>query len=673
MDAAILRKPNCLWKPDRTKKTNLDTFRDLINKKYGQNLQTYKELHRWSVDHYPEFWGEVWDFTNIKYSRSYNQVYDATVRMDEFPPKWFSGALFNFAENLLKHEDEDKVAIYAAVEGHDEIKRRTFRELKDDVALYASAMRKMGIGKNDRVVGYIPNCIEAIVAMLAAVSLGAIWSSASPDFGVTGVLERFCQISPKFIISVNGVIYNGKTYEHLTKLSKVANVLPEVEKVVVIPYLKFENGSSKSDLSFIRNACSLEEFLESGRNSDGTVDNLIFEQLPFDHPVFIMYSSGTTGVPKCIVHSAGGTLIKHLEEHALQGDMRSEDRMLYYTTTGWMMWNWFVSPLAIGASLVCYDGSPLVPNQNILWDLIDKLGITILGTGAKWLAVLEERDIKPMNTHKLTTLRSILSTGSPLSPKSFRYVYEHVKKDILLGSITGGTDIIACFAGQNCTLPVYEGEIQSVHLGVDMVSLDEDGKEVYGESGDLVCRKPFPSMPIYFWNDPKNEKYRKAYYDKYDGMWAHGDFCLINPKTDGIWMLGRSDGTLNPNGVRFGSSEIYQIVEEFKEIADSLCIGQKSADGNEERVVLFLKMAQGSDFNEDLKKRLQVEIRMQLSARHVPSIILSISDIPYTNSGKKVEVAVKKILAGEDVKSRGAYINPNSLDLYYNIKELQNY
>nr|XP_014339562.1 PREDICTED: acetoacetyl-CoA synthetase [Latimeria chalumnae] len=516
----------------------------------------------------------------------------------------------------------------------EEITKVTFGELRKDVALYAAAMRKMGVRAGDRVVGYLPNSIHAVEAMLAAASIGAIWSSTSPDFGVNGVLDRFSQIQPKIIFSVDAVIYNGKEHNHMEKLQNVVKGLPDLKKVIVIPYVQ---SKKTIDVSKIPNSVFLEDFLATGKEGD-QAPQLEFEQLPFSHPLFIMYSSGTTGAPKCMVHSAGGTLIQHIKEHILHGNMTSSDVIIYYTTTGWMMWNWLVSALFTGASVVLYDGSPLVPSPCVLWNLVDQLGITIFGTGAKWLSVLEEKKLKPC--------------------KCF--------------TCFSGTDIISCFMGQNFTIPVYKGEIQARNLGMPVEAWNDEGKPVWGESGELVCTKPIPCQPTQFWNDENGSKYRKAYFSRFPGTWSHGDYCKINPKTGGIIMLGRSDGTLNPNGVRFGSSEIYNIVEAFEEVSDSLCVPQYNKDG-EERVILFLKMATNHTFSQDLVKSMKQAIRVALSARHVPAFILETKDIPYTISGKKVEVAVKHILAGKEVTQRGTFSNPGSLDLFRNIPELQDF
>ncbi|XP_060763557.1 acetoacetyl-CoA synthetase isoform X2 [Neoarius graeffei] len=656
-----------LWNPDSKNNTHMDRFRAQVTRDYGLNLVNYNELYQWSVENYADFWAEVWKFCGISCSQMYEEVVDVSKRISDVP-EWFRGSRLNYTENLLKHTDQEKVALYAAAEGREEIMKVTFGELRREVARFAASMRKMGIKAGDRVVGYLPNCVHAVEVMLAAASIGAIWSSTSPDFGVNGVLDRFSQIQPKLIFSVAAVVYNGKQHDHMDKLQRVVKGLPDLKKVVVIPYVR---SKGEIDLSKIPNSVFLEEFLAMGMEGDQD-PQLEFEQLPFSHPLFIMYSSGTTGAPKCMVHSAGGTLIQHLKEHILHGNMTSNDVIIYYTTTGWMMWNWLVSSLAVGASVVLYDGSPLVPTPDVLWNLVDQLGITIFGTGAKWLSVLEERNLKPADTHSLQSLHTILSTGSPLKPQSYEYVYNCIKHNVLLGSISGGTDIISCFMGQNLTVPVYKGEIQARNLGMAVEAWSPEGKAVWGESGELVCLKPIPCQPTHFWNDDNGNKYRKAYFSTFQGVWAHGDYCKINPKTGGIVMLGRSDGTLNPNGVRFGSSEIYNIVEAFEEVCDSVCVPQYNSDG-EERVILFLKLVQNETFSAELVAKIRSAIRASLSARHVPTIILQTKDIPYTISGKKVEVAVKQVIAGKEVSQRGAFSNPESLDLYKNIPELQNF
>lgn len=668
MDAKGDVNPNyLLWSPSDVHSTQMDRFRRLMNEKKSLKLNNYHDLYQWSLDRHAEFWEEFWQYSHIIYSTKYDQVLDTSIPMDDIP-EWFKGSRLNYAQNLLDKGRANDVAIYFTSEGRDQITEITFAELREHVRTYAAALRHLGVVTGNRVVGYIPNCPEAVYAMLATASIGAIWSSASPDFGVSGVLDRFRQIHPKVIFSVNAVIYNAKQHYHLDKLDQVVKGLPDLEKVVVIPFVE-----GNIDLSSISNSCTLDEFIRLSRDANARIPELKYEQLPFNHPLFIMYSSGTTGPPKCMVHSAGGTLIQHLKEHMLHGDMSASDRLLYYTTTGWMMWNWMVSGLGTGAALVLYDGSPFIPNTNLLWRLIDQTSTTIFGTSAKWLAVCEEKDIKPGELNSLKTLRAILSTGSPLKPESFDYIYRDVKQDILVGSITGGTDLISCFAGSNPVLPVYRGEIQSPNLGMAIQCWDKSGCSVTDTSGELVCVKPFPSMPTSFWNDPERLLYKKAYFSCYKGIWAHGDYCSISSRTGGVTMLGRSDGTLNPCGVRFGSAEIYSVVESFKEIEDSLCVGQRSVEGNEERVILFVKMTHSDLFSHDLVKRIKVCIRSQLSARHVPAMIVQVADIPYTHNGKKVEVCVKKVLRGEKVLNRGAYANPDSLDLYSDIPELRHW
>lgn len=643
-----------MWSPTDVNQTNMHLFMSYINQKYSLNLVTYEELRQWSINNISKFWGDVWDYTEIHYSVNYEQVVDETIPLNELP-EWFKGARLNYAENLLWCND-DSVAIYSLGEGHD-VTCMTHRQLREEVRKCSLALKSLGVQKGDRVVGYISNCAEAVVAYLATSAIGAIWSSTSPDFGATGVLERFAQIQPKVLFSVNAVHYNGKVHDHMEKMKHVADGLDGLVKVVILNFVP----EHKVDISKISNSVDYHEFLSKTSKSEP----LVFEQLPFNHPLVILFSSGTTGKPKCIVHSAGGPLIQHKKEHIIHGDVSKQDIVFQYTTAGWMMWNWLISVLSTGAAIVLYDGSPFKPDPIRIWKLIDEIGITIYGTSAKYIAALEEGGIKPKDHAKLTTLRCILSTGSPLKPESFDYVYRDISSTCLLGSITGGTDIVSLFAGHNTALPVYRGEIQCRGLGMAVECWSDDGKSLMGEKGDLVCTKAFPCMPVFFWNDKDHTLYQKSYFSQFKGVWYHGDFLAINPQTQGIIMLGRSDGTLNPNGVRIGTAEIYNLIEKLEPISDSLVVGQKYKD--DERVVLFLKMAQGHEFSTALCDDIKKLIRSELSPRHVPSVILPIKDIPHTINGKKVEIAVKKIISGEDVVPNGAIANPECLSYYKNI------
>ncbi|XP_026545846.1 acetoacetyl-CoA synthetase [Notechis scutatus] len=652
-----------MWEPDSKRNTSMDRFRAAVTAAYGIRLANYSEFYHWSVQHYSDFWAEFWKFSGIVFSRLYDEVIDPSKSIADVP-EWFKGSRLNYAENLLKHEENDKIALYAAREGKEEIEKVTFEDLRHQVAFYAAAMRKLGVHPGDRVVGYLPNGIHAVEAMLAAASIGAIWSATSPDFGINGVLDRFSQIQPKLIFSVEAVIYNGKRHNHLEKLQSVVKGLPDLRKVVVIPYV---SSRESIDISRIPNSVFLEDFLGTGKGDH--VPQLEFEQLPFSHPLFIMYSSGTTGAPKCMVHSAGGTLIQHLKEHILHGNMSSNDVIIYYTTTGWMMWNWLVSALAVGASVVLYDGSPLVPSPNVLWDLVDRLGITILGTGAKWLAVLEEKNLKPCETHNLQTLHTILSTGSPLKPQSYEYVYKHIKSSVLLGSISGGTDIVSCFMGHNVTIPVYKGEIQARNLAMAVEAWNEQGRSVRSNS---------PSWTSLGWFLPNQsrEKWNKLFGTS-EGHFSNWEFspgllCLGSwVRTSGL----KSFQNYLPGFLSFRCFTHHLVspsVEAFEEVSDSLCVPQYNKHG-EERVVLFLKMSTNHEFTPDLVKRIREAIRAALSARHVPSLILETGGIPYTINGKKVEVAVKQVIAGKEVAKRDIFSNPEALDLYRNIPELQDF
>lgn len=657
----------------------MDDFREHISSRYNISLKSYTDLYKWSVDNYQTFWKEFWAFSGLIHSKSFEEVVEEGKKMNEIPI-WFRGSRLNYAENILDHgEESDEAVIFGDETGVK--KKLTFGQLKSLVATYAEAIKKIGVKPGDRVGGLLPNGEYALAAHLACASLGVVWTCTSPDFGTTGVLERFQQIRPTLLFAVDFVQFNGKIHSQLQKIEEIVSGLSgSLKKVVLCPTaMDRERGDERIDkrncfLQSNKNiAVDLESFLHEGDNNHPNKSStLTYTQVSFNHPLTILYSSGTTGAPKCMVHSHGGTLIEHLKEHQLHGNLSRRDRLMYYTTTGWMMFNWMISALSTGASIVCYDGCADIRK---LWSLVDDLDVTVFGTSAKWISTNESMGIVPRKEFKLSSLHTILSTGSPLSPQSFRWVYSSIKKDVLLGSITGGSDIISCFAGQNPTIPVYEGQIQCRLLGMAVESWDENGQSVMDKEGELVVTKPFPCMPIYFWDDEGMAKYRKAYFDKYPGVWAHGDYCIIDNKTGGVVMLGRSDGTLNPSGVRFGSAEIYNIVQNFRdEIADSVCVGQRSTKNiGEERVVLFLKMKEGREFTDQLKARLHTAIREQLSPRHVPAVTLPIGDIPYTLNGKKIEVAVKTILSGKEVTNKAAIANPESLELFKNIPQLQGY
>jgi len=561
-------------------------------------------------------------------------------------------ASLNYAENLLKYRDDRLAIIFRGEKGKE--RRITFKDLYNESHKIAEGLRRLGVKKGDRVAGFLPNIPETIIAMLAVSSIGAIWSSSSPDFGIKGVLDRFSQIEPKVIFSADGYFYSGKLFNSQEKLMGILNKLPSVEHVVMI------NFTGNLDLSEMPGKTI--EWSDLAQEVQGEME---FEQLPFDHPLYIMYSSGTTGLPKSIVHSAGGTLIQHLKELMLHCDVRTDDRVFYFTTCGWMMWNWFVSGLALGATLICFDGNPFYPAPNALVKMADELNLTLFGTSAKYLASLEAARVVPKNISDFTHLRAITSTGSPLSDESFEYVYRDWKENVQLSSIAGGTDIISCFVLGNPMLPVYLGEIQCRGLGMDVDSFNEMGEPVREDKGELVCKTAFPSMPIYFWNDEEGKKYFNAYFSDYKGIWRHGDYIRISDH-GGITMFGRSDATLNPGGVRIGTSEIYSVVENMEEIEDSVVVGQKYND--DERVILFVKMADNCELNIELKGKIKKLIRSNCSPRHVPAVILETPGVPYTINGKKVEIAVKKLIHGQDVLNRDALANPGVLDFFVDVK-----
>ena len=644
-----------LWEPteERIKNTNMYQFMQYVGERYGVPLSAYDDLYRWSISAIPRFWEAVWSYAGVIHGKPYDCVVDDVNKLPG--AKWFEGARLNFAENLLRYRDE-RVAL--SFKGETQaIVCITYAELYDKVARLALSLRNLGIKPGDRIVGFMPNMIETVIAMLAAASVGAIWSSCSPDFGAGGLLDRFGQITPRVLFTANGYSYGGKKFDSLTTVSEVTKLLPSVEHVVVVPYTE-----PNPDISRVPGATLFEDFL-----AGGDAPELVFEQLPAGHPVYIMYSSGTTGVPKCIVHGAAGTLVQHLKELKLHTDLKREDTIFYYTTCGWMMWNWLVSSLALGAHVLLFDGSPFYPGPESLWHLAQDERVSVFGTSAKYLSSIEKAGIKPREAFDLKDLRSILSTGSPLSEESFEYVYRGIKKDLVLSSISGGTDIVSCFMLGNPIGPVYSGELQCRGLGMKVQAYNDDGKPVIGEKGELVCAAAAPSMPVEFWNDPEGIKYKSAYFESYPGVWSHGDYIEIT-ESGGVIVHGRSDATLNPGGVRIGTAEIYRQIETLPEILDSLVIGQDWE--NDVRVVLFVKLRDGQELEDGLLKRIRDTIRQNTTPRHVPARIIAVTDIPYTLSGKKVELAVRNVVHGREVKNRFALANPEALDLYKDLGEL---
>ncbi len=647
---------NPLWQPstERINNTNIYRFMQFINKRTGSRFSDFSQLYQWSIDNIPDFWATMWDFAEIKASKPYDRVIDDITRMPG--AQWFEGARLNFAENLLRYRD-DQVAIIFKGEGQTAT-RLTYAQLYREVAAVARALKDAGVCVGDRVAGFMPNLPQTIIAMLAATSLGATWSSCSPDFGIKGVLDRFGQIKPKILFTADGYFFKGKKIDSLERISKVLKKLPSIQKVVVVPYTE-----PRPDIRAIQNAVLFSEFKSTDQNLD-----VEFVQLPFGHPLYIMYSSGTTGLPKCMVQSAGGILIHQIKELMLHTDLKREDVIFYFTTCGWMMWNWLTCSLAVGATLVLFDGNPFHPHPGALWEMAQDEKITIFGTSAGYIAALQNAGVKPGKEYDLSALKALLSTGSPLSIEGFDFIYSEVKKDLQLASISGGTDLNGCFALGNPMGPVYAGELQCRGLGMKVEAFDDNGKPVLNRQGELVCTAPFPSMPIYFWDDPDGAKYHAAYFDVYPGIWRHGDFIKINDH-GGVTIYGRSDATLNPGGVRIGTAEIYRQVEQMAEIEDSVVIGQPWE--NDVRVILFVKLMAEYKLTDDLKARIRKTIRDNASPRHVPAKIISIPAIPYTLNMKKVELAVKKVTLGQPVLNKDALSNPEALDYYADIPELQ--
>jgi acetoacetyl-CoA synthetase len=645
-----------LWtpSPERVASANVTAFMKRVNARHGVALKDYRELWKWSVDHLEDFWAEVWDFGGVIAGTRGKRV---LADKDKMPgARFFPDARLNFAENLLRIRDETDALVFW---GEDKVRRRlTHRELYDQVSRVQQALVKAGVKEGDRVAAFMPNMPETVIAMLASASLGATFTSCSPDFGVQGVLDRFGQIEPTVLFCCDGYYYNGKTVDTLPRIAEIVKSLPTVKQVVVVPYV-----GEKPEVSLVPRASRLADFVAPFKPRE-----IAFNRVAFNHPLYILYSSGTTGVPKCIVHGAGGVLLMHLKEHLLHCDVKPGDELFYFTTCGWMMWNWMVTGLAAGATLLLYDGSPFMARGNILFDYAAAEDMTHFGTSAKFIDAAAKVNVDPVRSHKLGALRVMLSTGSPLAPEGFDYVYEHVKKDIDLASISGGTDLVACFAGGSPILPVWRGELQCRMLAMAVEVFDDEGRALPpGKKGELVCTQPFPSMPLGFWNDPDGSKYRAAYFDRFPGVWRHGDWCEIT-KHDGLIIYGRSDAVLNPGGVRIGTAEIYRQVEKLEEVIESIVIGQDWQ--SDVRVVLFVRLRDGLTLDDALAKRIKEVIRANTTPRHVPGVILQVPDIPRTKSNKIVELAVRAVVHGQPVKNVEALANPEALEHFRNRSEL---
>lgn len=650
VDAAPLWVPT----PEQSAATPLAAFMSKASGVTGRNFASYADLHRWSVEDRAGFWNLVWDFCGIVGEKGERLLADG----DRMPgAAFFPDARLNFAENLLRGTGRGDAIVFR---GEDKVERRlSWDELQALVSKLQQSFVSQGVRAGDRVAAMMPNMPEAVAAMLAAASLGAVWSSCSPDFGEQGVLDRFGQIEPLVLIAPDGYWYNGKPVHVGEKLAVLSRQLPSLRKVLVVDYL----GNAREVAAGVEKGQALADVLAAVEARP-----LRFERLPFAHPLYILFSSGTTGIPKCIVHSAGGTLIQHLKEHRLHAGLQPKDRFFYFTTLGWMMWNWLVTGLASGATLLLYDGSPFYPDGNVLFDFADAERMTHLGTSAKFIDAARKAGIEPIRTHRLAELRTLSSTGSPLSPEGFHYVYEGIKRDLHLASVSGGTDIVSCFVLGVPTEPVWSGEIQAAGLGMAMDVWDDDGTPLARGKGELVCTRPFPSMPVGFWNDPAGEKYRAAYFDRFDNVWCHGDFAEWT-EHGGIIIHGRSDATLNPGGVRIGTAEIYNQVEKLPEVVEAICIGQDW--DNDIRVVLFVRLAPGAVLDQALEKRIKAQIRTGASPRHVPARILAVTDIPRTKSGKITELAVRDVVHGRAVKNKEALANPEALDLFRDLPELR--
>jgi acetoacetyl-CoA synthetase len=636
-----------LWNPDE-KQAHATAMHRFMRQ---QDFDDYDQLYRWSIDHSAEFWESLCEFCDVRFDAP--AVTTLSNPDDIMHAGWFAGSQLNFAAHLLRHDGDRAALIFS---GEDGTRREiSFNELRKSVAHIAAGLRDAGVGQGDRVAGFLPNCPEAVIAMLATASIGAIWSSCSPDFGVNGVVDRFGQIEPKVLFATDGYFYNGKRIDSLPIVAGIIAELASVETTVIVPFLGAADG-----VAAVTDAVPWDDFAVAGAE-------LVFEPVEFDHPLYIMYSSGTTGVPKCIVHGHGGSLLQHLKEHVLHTNISSDDRMFYFTTCGWMMWNWLVSGLAAGATLILYDGSPFFDDGHVLWKMAERERITVFGTSAKYISALEKSGVRPRDDYKLDALRAVLSTGSPLAPEGFDFVYDAVSPELQLASICGGTDLLSCFAIGNPILPVRRGELQCRGLGMAVEIFDDDGRAVVGEQGELVCTRPFPSAPVCFWNDDGDARYRAAYFERFPGVWAHGDFAELTA-TGGVIIHGRSDSVLNPGGVRIGTAEIYRQVEKLSEVIESIAIGQNWED--DVRVVLFVVLRPGTGMDDELRNRIRKVIRANTTPRHVPAKIIAVAEIPRTKSGKIVELAVRSVVHGETVKNTAALANPESLEHFRDLPEL---
>jgi acetoacetyl-CoA synthetase len=641
-----------IWTPSllRIADANLTRFMAYAGAR-GAPVGDYAEFHDWSIEQPAAFWERLYEFADVIGERNGPVLVDG-ARMPG--ARWFPGTRLNFAENLLRGPDREPALVFRNERGTR--RELCWQELRSEVARIADGLRAAGVGPADCVAGYLPNVPEAIIAMLATASIGATWTSCSPDFGIHGVLDRFGQVAPRVLFTADGYFYAGKTIDSLTLIASLLAKLPSVSRVVVVPYV--------NETPAIADLAHAVPFAQFGRDAAP----LAFEQLPFDHPLYVLYSSGTTGVPKCIVHGAGGTLLQHLKEQLLHTDVKPGDRLFFFTTCGWMMWNWLASGLASGATLVLYDGSPLHPGPAVLWEMASDEAVTIFGTSPKYLAALEKSGYRPREERSLAVLRTMLSTGSPLAPEQFDFVAEAIGPDVQLASISGGTDIVSCFALGNPLLPVYRGELQCRGLGMKVEIWDDQGHPVTNERGELVCTAPFPSMPIGFWNDPDGSRYRAAYFERFPGVWHHGDYALLTER-GGLVILGRSDAVLNPGGVRIGTAEIYRQVEQLDEVLESVVVGQEWK--NDVRVVLFVRLRDELALDDALSERIRRQIRANTTPRHVPSVILQVPEIPRTISGKVVELAVREAIHGRPVKNTDALANPGALEHFRNRPELQ--